>query len=390
MAENEINRGEVWWISGGMAPGSTQMVGRPAVIINDTKKYPNAEQVSVVYTSKQPHTASIYPCVQYGGDKSWVLCSQIATVGKNTLNKRIAKLSDQEMSKIERALREVLCLGEKTQTEEPSNDVELIVERDMYKRLYEKTLEMLVNKKSENDLKPAPAPVVRVEPVPEPPKKYEKIDLNQCSIDDLMGLGFWYRQADDIIRARPFANVEELAEVPEIPPWLYASVKNQVYVSEVPTDDTDDSVEIFDLNTVDVDTLCKRLGFQRSVAENIVAARPYKKVADLRVVPGVTRLAFQLVENRVTVVVPEPEPEPVTDINVGRNQETKTEEQGRTNINTATWKDLVEQLGMSACIAYSVTGYRNKNGNYKSVDELLNVARFTKTRLENIRDKVCV
>lgn len=390
MAKNEINRGEIWWVSSGTAPGSTELVGRPAVVISDVGKHPNSSQVCVAYSTTQPKTDSIFPCVQYNGVKSWVLCNQIATVNREVLTRRIVKLSDHEMGKIERALREVLCLGKKTQTEEPSDNIELIVERDMYKRLYEKTLEMLVDKKSENDLKPAPAPVVRIEPVPEPPKKYEKIDLNQCSIDDLMGLGFWYRQAENIIEARPFTKVEELAEVPEIPPWLYASVKNSVCVTEMLQEEQDDGVKVFDLNTVDVDTLCKRLGFQRTVAENIVAARPYKKVDDLRVVPGVTRLAFQLVENRVTVVVPEPEPEPVTDTNVGRNQETKTEEQGRTNINTATWKDLVEQLGMSACIAYSVTGYRNKNGNYKSVDELLNVPRFTKTRLENIRDKVCV
>lgn len=372
--ETKFERGEIWWVSVGNAPGSTKLIGRPALIITDVGTCENPFALSVAYLTSSPKNSPIIPCVQYSGNKTWVLCDQIATVEKEVLSRKIAKLSDHEMRKVEYGLRKALGLSENAKPVEQPDQASLIVERDTYKKLYEKALEMLVDKRFEKDQN---EPVVE----PEPPKKREKIDLNTCSIDDLMGLGFWYRQAENITKARPFSAVEELADVSEIPPWLYGSVKSQVYVSEVPTDDPDDGVELFDLNTVDVTTLCKRLGFKRDVAENIVAARPYKKLDDLRIVPGVTRLAFQLVENRLVV-----EPVPVV-----AEEPVKVEpEIEKLNLNTATAKEIKAGLGLCESLAYSITGYRNKNGPYKSLDELFNVKAFTANKMEQIKDKVCL
>lgn len=60
------------------------------------------------------------------------------------------------------------------------------------------------------------------------------------------------------------------------------------------------------------------------------------------------------------------------------------------NINTATGKELREKLGVSETIAYSITGYRKKNGLFVEVSELLEVKKVTKPIFERIKDYVVI
>ena len=58
--------------------------------------------------------------------------------------------------------------------------------------------------------------------------------------------------------------------------------------------------ELIDLNTCTEGDL-KRLALPLTVIRNITAARPYANVDELQVIPGVTRVMYQLLERKVTV-----------------------------------------------------------------------------------------
>ena len=60
----------------------------------------------------------------------------------------------------------------------------------------------------------------------------------------------------------------------------------------------------------------------------------------------------------------------------------------KVNVNTASGKEIIESLGVSKVIAYSITGYRNKNGRFVEVEELLEVAKITKPIFERIKDYI--
>jgi competence protein ComEA len=63
---------------------------------------------------------------------------------------------------------------------------------------------------------------------------------------------------------------------------------------------------------------------------------------------------------------------------------------GKVNINTADSATLQTISGIGESKAEKIIAYRNANGNFKSVDELVNVSGIGEKTLESIRDKICV
>ena len=64
--------------------------------------------------------------------------------------------------------------------------------------------------------------------------------------------------------------------------------------------------------------------------------------------------------------------------------------EGLININTADVKELTRLDGIGESIAGDIVSYRDKTGDFESVDELLNVKGIGESKLNAIRDKVCV
>ena len=60
------------------------------------------------------------------------------------------------------------------------------------------------------------------------------------------------------------------------------------------------------------------------------------------------------------------------------------------NINTAPASELVRLKGIGEVKADAIIKYRNENGGFKSVDELINVSGIGKKTLEKIRDYVTI
>lgn len=62
----------------------------------------------------------------------------------------------------------------------------------------------------------------------------------------------------------------------------------------------------------------------------------------------------------------------------------------KVNVNTATSKEINENAGIVMKVAQGIVGYRNRNGNYSSLEDLLNVPRFTQYHLDKYRERLTV
>jgi mRNA interferase MazF len=345
----EFKRGEIYWARMDGGWGSEEAAKRPVVVVSSDRGNETCPTVMCAFTTTKFKYGVINVEIDATGVRSWIMCNQLRTLDKSRLIEYISVLNEKEIAALDNSLRIALDLNyeedsaeieklesevkklnaqiAKLEKEKADIAVENQIKNDMYPKLYEKVLNELVAAKAAADFDKLFA-AAKPEPVVEPPKAEE----------------------EPVVKAK---------------------------------------VEI---NTCTAEEL-SRIGCNMRMVNNIIARRPYKSVDDLRSVPWVTNVGFQILKTKVTCVpVVEEKPAPTFKMKPAPNVEKATEPspaKSKVNVNTAHWTEIKEVAGICESAAKAITGYRDKNGPYKKIEDLCVLSpRFGKRSLLKYRDKL--
>jgi DNA uptake protein ComE-like DNA-binding protein len=242
------------------------------------------------------------------------------SVDKVKVGKYLCSLTEEEMDAIDLGLRVSLSLKEskddgsdeeirmledeieslRGQLErKKDSDTSVMVERDLYKRLYEKAIDMLATDK-------------RVAPAPALTEVTPKLEYDEPT-----------KQEPTIVYDEP----DEKAEI----------------------------------NSCSYDDLRER-GCTPTMIHHIIEHRPYKSVDELKKIAGMTRFAWQILSSKIWC-------DPPKKANVA-------EKKNVVNVNTATVAEMMEIAGLPKGLSEHIRAYRNKNGKFEKLDDLLKVDIF--------------
>ncbi|MFB3884440.1 MAG: type II toxin-antitoxin system PemK/MazF family toxin [Thermodesulfobacteriota bacterium] len=101
-----MKRREVWWVNFDPSIGGEIKKKRPAVIVSNDASNKFLNRVQVIPLTSQ--TENLYPSEAFvilKGRESKAMADQLATVSKSRLFKRAGFLSEEDMRKIEEAIK---------------------------------------------------------------------------------------------------------------------------------------------------------------------------------------------------------------------------------------------------------------------------------------------
>jgi competence ComEA-like helix-hairpin-helix protein len=228
--------------------------------------------------------------------------------------------------------------------------------------------------------------------------KVKKIDLNnatQAELETLKGIG--PAMAAKIIAARPFSSVDDLKNVSGIGEATFAELKDLVTVKAVKASqatetgttahstkstETAEAAELVNINTADKAALETLPGVGPALADKIIAARPFKSVADLQNVSGLGEAKFAKIESLVTVE--KPKAKRTTSTTKTAAAETAVAE--IVNLNTADKAALETLPGVGPALADKIIAARP----FKSVADLKSVSGLGEAKFAKIEGLVTV
>lgn len=345
----EFLRGEVYWVSSGDSLGSELQSGRPGVIISTD--YANREQETVViaFLTQSEHPRGVpqfHAKVKVLDEERRVICQQVRTVDKSRLLRFVARISNADMERVSGALATSLSLKPPKsyvveRSAEPTEEIEsLRLELEIAKRMYDKVLDQLVELRVAADIS----------------EREEEYEYEDEDIEEDVESGI-----EEEIVSEEVEDVEDIEEE-DVAPLPRKSDKVNV-------------------NTATKEELMLVAGLAERSAREIVRYRkkngPFKKKTDLLKVSRFGLGCYQKYDKKL--VVGEPESETVLSIEELVNKRA-------VNINTANGPEIFAALGCPLTYASYIVAYRNKNGKYVDLEELLDVPRLPKVFLERYRD----
>ena len=145
-----VRRGEIYYIKRTTSVGSEQEAGRPAIVVSNFLNNSHSEIVEVVYlTTQLKKNLPTHVKILASGRESTALCEQISTVSSERIGDYIGTCSSKEIQAINDAMlvslgiSEVFINYEGALLEETTPDT-AVIERDIYKRLYEQLLDKIM------------------------------------------------------------------------------------------------------------------------------------------------------------------------------------------------------------------------------------------------------
>lgn len=245
-----VKRGDVYYIRFDDGPDYGLGAGRPAVVVSSQMGLDvNKGTVMVIYlTTNINRTGSHYVRITTTQRISLAKCNEIYTIDRDKLDRYVCSLNEFELKNVDSQLK--FCLGlskddsvedfvdkvcetenhdDNYSEEDTTSEIEsLRIESEMWKRLYEKTMNLLVenqfnfklNSMLQSDDKPkrkVKEPVVEESPGPKR-KSTGKVNVNEATVEEIMeGTGMGEMTAKYIVRYRkkhgPFAKVKDLMNV---------------------------------------------------------------------------------------------------------------------------------------------------------------------------------
>ena len=103
--EEEILRGEIYYVYPAGSVGSEQMAGRPAIVVSNDKANQYSSVLEMVYlTTRAKNSLPTHVDITSVERPSIALCEQIHSVAKSRVGSFIAKCTDREMAMVDGAL----------------------------------------------------------------------------------------------------------------------------------------------------------------------------------------------------------------------------------------------------------------------------------------------
>ena len=431
MANGYFERGEIYWVRVDTGFGTETGVGRPALIISNDRANSACGSVIMAWltTQRQDGQWDIY--TEVTGKKSWILTNQIVTVDKNRLGKILGVLPPEDMRKVEDALEDKFDLGYNDDAALKEKEIEIaalraekadlksevarlkaqleqrddskVIELAMYQRLYEKTLNTLVDRKftSDVELRGAKKPEQK-KPVEEPKPGEPKVeapvedtglvDVNSATFTDLKKCGLSSNMVLTVIDRRPYKTLDDVKKLPGITNVMWQILSKKICCEPVAVEKPKVTVapvqdEKLNINALSARDICEKLGIAKSTAFCIVSCRkqngPFKKLEDMLNAKQVFSGTLEKIRDKI-VFGPGIEEQAVSaDKYNHKNAPDLTKYAGnKVNINTATAKEINEKTGLTLTVCYSIVGCRKRDGNYRSVEDLENVPRFTEYHMK--------
>ncbi len=287
-----MKRGEVYYLRYDGGFGSTEGVGRPVLVVTSQKGIDSGVNcVQVLCLTTANRFSYLNTRVNTPNRKSWVLNNQIMTVDASMFEGQnpMYELTSGEMSHVEKSLKSILGFNDGgSDVDENDDNIELRLELDTYKKLYEKALDKIIELQLSKDMNV-------VEKIVEVPVEVEKI-----------------------------VEVEKVVEK----------------IVEVPREMTEEEV----LKWID-----------ELESEKIVEGTVEKPAEVTETTHRVRRTTHGLGKNPT------------------REQINSFKEDRKANLNTDEWWNISAITGMSMNNARRIVAYRKNVGNFKRVDDLINV-----------------